>query len=158
MLQVTQAWRNDVTLRYFKHFTGHYYLRLSQVSETRFRQKKHSSNMFPYQWFVATVHIHSYDYHLGQGGVQGELYHLTSQGSEASCIVQRAQNPQLIHGIQNVVLQVNVAINLFLRVRADIVRSGFLKLSCVRHSIHIDVSLYRSRCSVMNVFARITIN
>ena len=45
----------------------------------------------------AAGHLLRDDEHLGEGGVQGELHHLSAQFGQLTRVVQGAQDPKLIH-------------------------------------------------------------
>ena len=58
------------------------------------------------QHFSTTVHLNRGEEHLREGGVKRELYHLSAKVSQCSEICQCSKDPQLVHGVQDVVLEV----------------------------------------------------
>lgn len=58
-----------------------------------------------YQNFSTAAHVQGDNQHLRQGGVQGELHHLPAQRGQGSCVVQGPCDPQLVHRVQNIVLE-----------------------------------------------------
>ena len=58
-----------------------------------------------YQYLSTALHIDRDDEHFGERRIERELDHLPAERSEASCIVQCSQHPQLEHGVEDIVLQ-----------------------------------------------------
>mmetsp|Transcript_24293 Transcript_24293/g.76457 ORF Transcript_24293/g.76457 Transcript_24293/m.76457 type:complete len:388 (-) Transcript_24293:519-1682(-) len=66
---------------------------------------RHAQHAHDGQHLVGAPELLAHDEHLGQGGVQGELHHLVPHGRERARVVERAQNPELVHAVEDVVLR-----------------------------------------------------
>ena len=67
--------------------------------DCRHRQHGHNSKKF-----ISAPKLLRDDEHLAQRRVEWKLYHLSAKLGEAPSVVKSSQHPQLIHGVQNVVL------------------------------------------------------
>ncbi|KRX44449.1 hypothetical protein T05_629 [Trichinella murrelli] len=72
---------------------------LGSVEYRRHRQHAHNG-----QHFFAAAHFASDDEHFGQGRVERQFDHPASEFCQLAGVVQRAQRPQLVHRIEQVVL------------------------------------------------------
>ena len=57
-----------------------------------------------YQYLSAASHFSRHNQHLGQGGIQWKFFHVTTEWSQCSGVVQCTKNPELIHRVHYVVL------------------------------------------------------
>jgi len=55
------------------------------------------------QNFAAASHFHGLDKHFGKGRIQREFHHFPAHVRQLPRVVQSAQDPQLVHGVQQIV-------------------------------------------------------
>mmetsp|Transcript_4895 Transcript_4895/g.13354 ORF Transcript_4895/g.13354 Transcript_4895/m.13354 type:complete len:230 (-) Transcript_4895:514-1203(-) len=69
--------------------------------EEHWGDRQHADNG---QGLAGASHLRPSQQHLGQGRFQWELHHGSASRSQSTCVVKRAQHPELVHGVQDVFL------------------------------------------------------